>query len=237
MIVTLPAMPDDQAASWHVLMDLHEALPGRWTIVGGQMVHLHCAERGASPPRSTDDVDTLLDVKAHPTILEDFTAGLVGASFEPVTSGDGLQHRWRRGSAQIDVLISDKLGTRKTYLTVAGAPTVGTPGAALVLNRSEDVTISVAGRVGTVRRPTLAGALVAKSTAHTVGGGHERHRQDFAVLASLLRAADLRAAALARSEVRYLRAMVDATLTDPVALGIVPEAGDGLARLVQILTP
>lgn len=25
-------------------MDLHESLPRRWTVIGGQMVHLHCAE-------------------------------------------------------------------------------------------------------------------------------------------------------------------------------------------------
>lgn len=119
-------MPDYQVASWHALMDLHESLPGRWTIVGGQSVHLHCAERGAFPIRPTDDADALLDVKAHPSILEDFTAGLFQSGFEPRTSDSGHQHLWRKGDTQIDVLISDKLGMRKTYLTVTGAPTVGT---------------------------------------------------------------------------------------------------------------
>ena len=104
MIVSLPVTTEAQVASWHALMDLHESLPGRWTIVGGQMVHLHCAERDAFPVRPTDDADALLDVKAHPSVLEDFTAGLVDAGFAPLTSGSGHQHRWKKGDAQIDVL-------------------------------------------------------------------------------------------------------------------------------------
>lgn len=232
----MPAMADSQVSSWHALMDLHESLPGRWTIVGGQMVHLHCAARDTFPVRPTDDADTLLDAKAHPTILEDFTAGLVAAGFEPETSGGGYQHRWRNGDAQIDVLISNKLGERKTYKTITGAPTVGTPGAALVLNRSEDLEIEVAGRVGTVRRPTLLGSLIAKAAAHTVGDGKDRHRQDFAVLASLLGANDLRGANLTRGEKKYLTRMLAATLDDPVALELSPDVRNGLARLGSILS-
>jgi hypothetical protein len=237
MTVTLPAMANSQEVSWHALMDLHESLPGRWTIVGGQMVHLHCAERGTFPVRPTDDADALLDAKAHPTILEDFTAGLVAAGFEPHTSGDGHQHRWTMGDAQIDVLISNKLGERKVYRTITGATTIGTPGAALVLNRSEDIEVEVAGRIGKVRRPTLLGALIAKSAAHTVGGGRDRHRQDFAVLASLLAADDLRVADLTKGERKYLVPMLAATLDDPIALELSPDIRNGLARLGRILNP
>ena len=232
----MPAMADSQIASWHALMDLHESLPGRWTIVGGQMVHLYCAERDTFPIRPTDDADALLDAKAYPSILEDFTAGLVEAGFEPVTSGSGHQHRWRKGDAQIDVLISNKLGERKIYRTITGAPTVGTPAAALVLSRSEDLEIEVAGRVGEVRRPTLLGSLIAKAAAHTVGDGKDRHRQDFAMLASMLRANDLRDADLTRGERKYLTRMLDATLGDPTALEVSPDAANGLARLGSILT-
>ena len=236
MTVKMPAMTDSQIASWHALMNLHESLPGRWTIVGGQMVHLHGAERDTLPVRPTDDADALLDAKAHPSILEDFTAGLVDAGFKPLTSGSGHQHRWRKGDAQIDVLISNKLGERKAYRTITGAPTVGTPGAALVLNRSEDLEIEVAGRVGTVRRPTLLGSLIAKAAAHTVGDGKDRHRQDFAMLASMLRANDLRDAHLTRGERKYLTQMLAATLDDPIALALNPETTNGLARLKSILT-
>jgi hypothetical protein len=33
------------------------------------MVHLHCAEHGYDPPRPTDDVDTVIDVRADPGLL------------------------------------------------------------------------------------------------------------------------------------------------------------------------
>lgn len=236
MTVSMPAMTDSHIATYNALMDLHESLSGQWTIVGGQMVHLHCAERKTFPVRPTDDADTLLDAKAYPSILEDFTARLVEVGFKPVTSGDGYQHRWRKGEAQIDVLISNKLGERKTYRTITGAPTLGTPAAALVLNRSEDLDIEVGGRVGRVRRPTLLGSLVAKAAAHTVGGGKGRHRQDFAVLASMLAANDLRGANLTRGERKYLTRMLAATFDDPVALELSPDVRNGLARLGSILT-
>ena len=51
--ILLPAMTGAQFASWHALMDMHERLPDLWTLVGGQMVHLHCAEHGVSPERPT----------------------------------------------------------------------------------------------------------------------------------------------------------------------------------------
>jgi hypothetical protein len=57
-------MSAGQAASWHGLMDLHEKVPAGWTLVGGQLVHLHCAERGEHRERPTDDIDTVVDVRA-----------------------------------------------------------------------------------------------------------------------------------------------------------------------------
>ena len=38
MTVTLTPTTDSIVASWHAPMGLHEALPGRWTVVDGQMV-------------------------------------------------------------------------------------------------------------------------------------------------------------------------------------------------------
>ena len=44
-MIVLPPMLAAQTASWHALMDLYGRHPEGWTLVGGQMVHLHCAER------------------------------------------------------------------------------------------------------------------------------------------------------------------------------------------------
>ena len=193
--VALPAMTGAQAASWHALMDLHERLPDHWTLVGGQMVHLHCAEHGVSPERPTEDADTVLDVRAAPDMLAHFTGALEDLGFKPDMSGEGLQHRWRRPAdqAQIDVLLPDGVGKRAAFRQgVGGAPTLETPGGSQALARSESVTVIVEARTGEVRRPNLIGALVMKAAAHSAVGdsGKARHRRDFVTLAGLVAARD-----------------------------------------------
>ena len=80
-------------------MDLYERLNSDWTLIGGQLVHMHCAERGVSPFRATNDVDTVVNIRASRTILAAFTGELMDMGFAPETSGDGVQHRWRRDLA------------------------------------------------------------------------------------------------------------------------------------------
>jgi len=82
-------------------------------LVGGQMVRLHCIERGVAPARPTDDVDAVLDVRAEPDVLRTFTSALADVGF--VSAGEswqGHQHRWRRGAGEIDVLIPRHLGEK-----------------------------------------------------------------------------------------------------------------------------
>ena len=110
--VVLPAMGTAQQQSWHALMELYERINHDWTLIGGQLVHLHCAERGASPTRPTNDVDTVVDIRASPTILTTFTGALMDLGFTADISGAGIQHRWRRDHAQIDVLIPEDVGRR-----------------------------------------------------------------------------------------------------------------------------
>lgn len=59
-------------------------------------------------------------------------------------------------------------------------------------------------------RPNLLGALVAKAatTAIAVDPGSRRHVEDFALLASLLRVADLQGQNLAPRDIQHLRAMI-----------------------------
>ena len=211
--VVLPAMTGAQAASWHALMDLHERLRDHWTLVGGQMVHLHCAEHGVTPERPTEDADTVLDVRAAHDMLVQFTGVLADLGFTPDTSGEGLQHRWRRPAdgAQIDVLLPDGVGQRTAVRRGAGgAPTLETPGGSQALARSESVTVSIDGRTGQVRRPNLIGALVMKAAAHSAIGdaGRARHRRDFVTLSGLVAARDFRAADLRPKDRQRLRAVI-----------------------------
>ncbi|MGA8988138.1 hypothetical protein, partial [Aeromicrobium sp.] len=118
--VELPAMSEAQKQSWHALMDLYELVSSDWTLIGGQLVHLHCAERGVLPIRPTNDVDTVVNIRTSPTILVTFTSALKDMGFTPDMSGDGFQHRWRRDRAQIDVLIPEGVGERAAARSGAG---------------------------------------------------------------------------------------------------------------------
>jgi hypothetical protein len=55
-------MPAEQTASWLGVLDLYDRLSEGWILIGGQLVHLHCAERGQFPIRPTNDADTVIDV-------------------------------------------------------------------------------------------------------------------------------------------------------------------------------
>lgn len=228
-------MLEAQTASWHGLLDLFETLSDGWTLVGGQMVHLHCAERGYAPPRPTDDADAVLDVKANPQILLDITTSLRGLGFVAAgISAEGNQHRWRRDKASIDVLIPRHVGKRLPRRTGAtGSPTVQTPGGIQALLRSETVAVQVADRQGHVRRPNLVGALIIKAAAYTVPAdpNRGRHRGDFATLAALVAAADFAGETLSKGERKYLLDMVHATRTDRSVMGTQPDAEDGLLRV------
>lgn len=233
--VVLPAMSAGQAASWEGLVELHGRVPDGWTLVGGQLVHLHCAERGEFPERPTDDVDTVVDVRADPRMLETFTGALHDLGFAPDTSGDGLQHRWTRGLATIDVLLPDGVGERTAHRSGAGgAPTLPTPGGTQALHRTEEVAIAINGRVGTVRRPNLVGALVMKAAAHTAVGdtARGRHRLDFVTLAALVDRRDFAEADLNGKDRRRIRDMVAACRSDPIAMEP-PHAETSLGRLAR----
>lgn len=235
-MILLPAMPPEQTASWWGLLDLHERLAEGWALIGGQLVHLHCAERGQYPVRPTNDADTVIDVRADPTMLVTFTATLTDLGFGPAgISADGLQHRWIRGDASLDVLLPDGIGERARLRPgVTGSPTLPTAGGTQALQRSETVPVTVAGRAGAVRRPNLVGALVGKAAALSNSGdpGLGRHRRDFAVLAGLLTARDVRNEPLTKKDRQRLRAMVAAVKKDRALLLEIPDAENSLARLV-----
>ena len=228
----MPQMLAGQSASWLALLDLYDKVPTGWTLIGGQLVHLHCAERNGYPDRPTDDIDAVVDIRADVTMLARFTRALVDLGFEPDTSGDGLQHRWNNGAAQIDVLLPDGVGaTAASRRGAGGAPSLPTPGGSQALRRSEMVRVRVGGREGSVLRPNLVGALVMKAAAHTVpAAGRGRHRIDFVVLAALLDRTDFSLSQVTKKDRQRLLAMVDACRNDSTAM-LVDHAEQNLGRL------
>jgi hypothetical protein len=156
-------------------------------------VDLHCAERGQFPVRPTNDADTVIDVRADLTMLASFTGTLTDLGFTSAgISAEGLQHRWIRGDASIDVLLPDWIGERVSLRQgVTGSPTLPTAGRTQALQRSETVEVIVAGREGAVRRPNLIGALVGKAAALSNAGDPDSGATDetFVILAGLHRSA------------------------------------------------
>lgn len=233
-VVVLPATTAQQQAAWVSLLDLYDRKPTGWTLVGGQMVHLHRAERSATPTRPTDDVDTLLDVRAEPHALHDVTDALQDLGFRPDgTSSNGHQHRWVLGDATVDVLIPDHLGPRATSRRgVGGGTTIATPGAQQALDRTWSVQVQVGSRIGTVRRPSLLGALVAKGAAYGVqlDRARRRHLIDFAVLATLVQPGDNLAQSTHRDR-HHLGRALGALAAAPDVVASVEGAAVGLARV------
>jgi hypothetical protein len=134
----------------------------------------------------------------------------------------------------MDVLLPDGIGERASRrLGATGSPTLPTAGGTQALQRSETVAVMVSGREGSVRRPNLVGALVAKAAAHSNPGdsGLGRHRRDFVIMTGLLTARDFRREELTKKDRQRLRAMVAAVQTDRVLLLEMPNVEDSLHRL------
>lgn len=173
------------------LIDVAEIMPRGWAVAGGQMVYLHCAQRGSLPERPSDDGDVVVDVHAHGYALRDFIAALTKVGFKSAgPTPQGYQHRWIRGDAQIDVLGPrhlDPFAARRDRAT--GLTTIAAPGAQHLLNRLEQVDVSLDGRRGKVFRPDLMGALASKAAAFkeiVVEEAKERHLIDVLTLAEFV---------------------------------------------------
>ena len=211
MILKIPALTEGQAQSWRGLLAVAEIVPAGWCLVGGQMVHLHCWEPGAFPNRPTDDVDTVLDIRAHPQMLRTFTEALSSVGFRSSgESWEGHQHRWVRDQAQIDVLIPSSLGERARRRT---------------------------GVTGVVYRPSLLGALLLKSAAYSVTQDRyrERHLIDVAVLCAIVNAGDLRHASFTPREIRRISAALDALESQGSELASIDGAVEGVRRVRLVL--
>jgi hypothetical protein len=152
-------------------------------------------------------------------------------------SAEGIQHRWIRGDAVMDVLLPDGVGDRAASRKgAAGSPTIPTPGGTQALQRSASVAVTVDGREGFVRRPNLVGALVLKAAAHTAVGdpARGRHRFDFATLAALVAAQDFRGVELTKKDRNRLRDMVAATRADPKVMFVLDDVEESLSRLERV---
>lgn len=187
-MIELPALGTAGAQMWSALLDVAEHIQSGWTLVGGQMVLLHALEHAQQPPRVSQDLDLVVDVRVRPAILPGVVRTLARLGFAPEISADEVAHRFVRGPVSVDVLAPDGVGRRTDLRTAGRATTVPVGGGTFALDRSRPVAVSWAGRDSHVPCPDLSGAILIKAVAAARDRrrGPERHLVDLAFLLSLV---------------------------------------------------
>jgi hypothetical protein len=185
-------MTPAQEASWKVLLELCAEFPGGWCLIGGQMVWLLSLEHGVEPVRVTEDVDVAVDIRADQRGITRLCSWLEGHAFslEGINT-DGIGHRYVSsvykgpGKVIFDILAPDNMGKRADLTTSPPARTVSAPGARIALDAVQSVGITLNGRRGYVRRPSLLAAILVKASATQIPA-RENPRRDWLDVAFLL---------------------------------------------------
>ncbi len=211
----LPPIAGAQLAAWHALLDLAPKLGDNWTVIGGQMVLMHQAERSvlANPEteiRFSVDLDLVFDTRTRSRALANAHNVLRAAGFEQdMPNRQGTAHRYRQGEAVIDVLAPDNIGDHPPKVGIGF--TLGIPGGSQALRRTEPVTVQVEQKSEAIRRPNLVGAIIIKAKAASSptpnARGRDRHFQDLGILTDLLTGQDLAGANLNKNEKKLLKAV------------------------------
>jgi hypothetical protein len=176
---------------WPAMLDLAAAVPQPWTLIGGQMVHLHGALAGRSPHRFTEDIDVVFDMRVEVDAIAKADRALARLGYEVTgVSADGPAYRYRNGrGVEVDILAPDHLGSRAlSKLHTPHGKTVQVPGARKALEHSCSVTAIYGEREEELFVPSLLTATNIKLKAIGLPGPTERigsrHLDDIAFLVS-----------------------------------------------------
>ena len=180
-----------EALGWSTLFELDTVLADRWFLIGGELIRLHAAEAGVTPPRPTVDVDIVVNLQTRPDGLRVLADWLIGRGFthaDPTPGGLGGRYvaATTDGSAVFDVLATDHAGTRADLTTTPPARTVEVPGSRSVAGQIEAVHVRAATASGVAWRPHLAATLVLKARASNLPARGGRDVSDAAFVASLI---------------------------------------------------
>ena len=189
---------------WAALLDVADAQPEGWTLIGALMVMLHAHDAGIDARRTTGDADALADARGVAQATRRLVATIerLGWEMHPDhPKADDVGFRFVKDGLLFDVLAPDGLGERTDTTTVPPLKTVQLTGGSRALSRTEIRHVVLGEREGRLPVPDLLGALVIKSRAATADRvptsdpSHrpDRHPEDLAVLYAC--AADLRALA------------------------------------------
>ena len=122
---------------WTALLDVGEAAPQGWVLIGGQMVLLHAIEHGVAWPRVSMDLDVIVNARVTrfgaPVRRRNRVDWFRAGRDEP---GDACTPH-RRGRASIDVLAPEGVGERTDLTTSPPGHTLQVPGGTQALRRAE----------------------------------------------------------------------------------------------------
>jgi len=128
MTVVLEGMSPAQEQGWLVLLDLFANRRTDWTLIGGQMMFLLAVENGVTMPRTTTDMDVVINVVESPGAIRAFASQLLQQGFEfGDVSPAGTGGRFTKpadpgpGSIMFDLLAPEGLGERTDITTVRPA--------------------------------------------------------------------------------------------------------------------
>lgn len=208
LAVDLPTDPPEVAALWATLLDLAEASPAPWILIGAQMVALHAWRSASEAQRMSRDGDVLVDVRQAPGGTQAVAQYLVEHGFEledVLAQGIEHGHEFTKQNVSVDVLAPDNLGSRANLTTLRQARTVSVPGGTQALRRRETVEVKLGDREGAIPVPDLLGAILLKAEAIGVDDVPASQKSDLAVLLSIATERDELAAELTAAERKLLQ--------------------------------
>jgi hypothetical protein len=188
LAVELPTDPPEVAALWTTLLDLAEARPAPWVLIGAQMVALHAWKANSESQRMSRDGDVLVNVREAPAGTQAVAEYLIERGFDlenALEQGIGHGHEFKREDVTLDVLAPDHLGRRANLTTLRQARTVSVPGGTRALQRMETIDVQLGERRGVIPVPDLLGAILLKAEAIAVDDVPDAQKNDLAVLLSI----------------------------------------------------
>lgn len=182
--VRLPELADgrDQVL-WPRLLDLAEALPKPYVLVGGLMVFLHASVAGRKAPQFGHAIDVVVDLRAKPV---DLAAVLHELGYEP---DEENATRYGRGDGiPVTVRALERIKPRTSFVSPP-EPMITVPGGTIVLTDPVSVEAGYGPRTVPLSIPGVGRALFATSRAYLVDRDANR-LPDIAFLVSLIDSPD-----------------------------------------------
>lgn len=224
------------APLWMAVLDLAEAHPRGWTLIGAMMVALHEHEAGQPSGRLTADADAVVEARGA-------TSGPRALAQTLLTQGwrihdddvdiNRVGYTFRRGRLAFDLTVPEGLGPRTDVTTVPPLTAPPLSGARQAIDRTEQIAVVHGQRCGQVPRPSLLAAIVLKScaAAEDRSAASGRHLDDLARLYRLIAEPSHLAPQLTKKDRQRLRGAGDPpweVIDDPVARTIARRAHKAL---------